>query len=96
MCIQDGMLPCRDNKNANVQKLGSGFCRLRTLGQSRYIKFDCRKKVNSLIHEGAFSQRGDSQTTVTRGSTVKHLITIQHKIIILGVTTVYYLSFLNF
>ena len=29
-------------------------------------------------------------------STVRYLITIQHLIIILGVTTAYYLSFLNF
>ena len=38
----------------------------------------------------------EHHTTYLRRTTVRDLNTIQHKIIILGVTTAYYLSFLNF
>ena len=50
------------------------------------------------VHAGAGAKKWQNIVHVVVGwiNTVKDLITIQHKIIILGVTTAYYLSFLDF
>ena len=94
---------CPSPKNGIMRGLGVCKCYNPQATQglcTREVKVSYRKVMSSnTCYQSQLAVKSSKKSSCQDtgwNSTVKDLITIQHKIIILGVTTAYYLSFLNF